>query len=134
MRISEFFAHVKAEMAGGKIKAFYEGVHYILAEILDGNPQLTADGQKLKADIEAAAPVVDEAVKQAADTAIAGAITDPAIAAVAEAAANIAADKVGDLIYPTSDDTSAAQAQPVPTDANGNDLTKAPARVKKPKA
>lgn len=93
MNIKEFFEHVKAELVGGRVKAVVNGVHHVIADFVDGSPQLTAAGQKIKDDVEAAAPAAVDAVEVAADAAITGAVKDPALGAVLGEAANVAIDQ-----------------------------------------
>lgn len=128
MRMFEFFQHVNAEMVGGKIKTFWQGAHHIIAEIVDGSPQLTDAGQKLKEDIENAAPLVEPAIQTAADAAIAANVPNPVLAGAAEEVANTVLQDVANEIRPTSTGASAADAKPVETAPNGTDLKDAPVR------
>lgn len=98
MNIKEFFEHVGAELVGGRVKAVVDGVHHIIADFVDGSPQLTAAGQKIKDDVEAAAPEAVDAVELAADAAITGVVKDPALGAVIGDVANTAIDQAAEAV------------------------------------
>ncbi len=93
MNIAEFLNHVGAEKVGGMIKAVIDGVHHVVAQSVDGEPQLTDAGRQIKQSIEdgltqaeqtalAAEPAVMTAAKVAEGAAIEAAVKDPALATI----------------------------------------------------
>lgn len=114
MKIAQFFKQVDAQLVGGKVKALYEGVHHIIAEMVDGSPQLTQAGENIKQGLELAASAAGPAVETAADIAIAGAVKDPALAAIAGQAANTLIDEAAAKVFPTSEGVDASTAPPRP--------------------
>lgn len=98
MNIGQFFKFVEAQLVGGKIKAVWEGIHHVIAEIVEGSPQLTAVGQKLKDDIEAGIPDVAPAVETVVNKTLDDTLSDPAIDTVAKVAADEAIKQVADIV------------------------------------
>jgi hypothetical protein len=56
MKIADFLQAVEAEVVGGRLKAVIDGVHHFVAELVDGNPILTAAGAAAKEELESKAP------------------------------------------------------------------------------
>lgn len=56
MKIADFFSHLEAEIVGGRVKALIDGVHHFIADIVNGNPVLTAAGQAAYEELKAKAP------------------------------------------------------------------------------
>lgn len=63
MNIEAFFAAVKAEFVGGRIKAVVNGVHHWIAEFVDGNIVLTTAGHEILAGLATTAPHLTEQLK-----------------------------------------------------------------------
>lgn len=89
MNIAQFLQHIEAELVGGRLKAMIDGVHHFVADIVDGNPVLTAAGIAAKEELDSQAPAVSQVVKNLAPAAdeIGAILSGGASADVAGAAA-----------------------------------------------
>lgn len=85
MNIAQFLKNIEAEIVGGRVKAVIDGVHHFVADLVEGNPVLTAAGAAAKDELESRAPDVAKVVAAAPAAAaeVASIVADPAIAGVA---------------------------------------------------
>lgn len=86
MDIKAFFQHVEAEFVGGRVKAIIDGVHHFIADVVHGNPVLTAAGVAAKEELESRAPDVAKVVAAAPAAAaeVAAIVADPGAAALSD--------------------------------------------------
>lgn len=56
MNIAELIQHFEAQLVGGRLKAIINGVHTFIADIVDGNPILTAAGHEAVAALSTQDP------------------------------------------------------------------------------
>jgi hypothetical protein len=99
MKLVDLIERFNAEIVGSRVKAIIDGVHHFLAEIVDGNPVLTAAGQVAVEELKTQAPdvatVVAAAPKAVAEiAAVVPTLTEAASgASVVEAVAKPVAEK-----------------------------------------
>lgn len=100
MKIVELIEHFNAEIVGNRVKAIIDGVHHFIADLVDGNPVLTAAGiaavDELKTKAPDVATVLEAAPKAAAEiAAVVPTLTEAASgASVIDAVAKPVAEKV----------------------------------------
>lgn len=120
-----FLQHIEAELVGGRFKAIVDGVHTIVAKIVDGNPVLTQAGQQLHDATDAfgqvaaqtantALPAVDAAVDTAINAELSN-VAGPAAALADPLVDSLANDVIGDINKEIN--AVAATPAPVPTPA-----------------
>lgn len=105
MNIAAFFKAVEAEVVGGRVKAVIDGVHHFIADLVDGNPVLTAAGVAAREALESQAPAIVSEITNApaAVAEVSQILSDPAglaggaaasgVGGVAEALAKPVAEK-----------------------------------------
>lgn len=56
MKIIDLIKHFEAEIVGSRVKAIIDGTHHFIADLVDGNPILTAAGEAAVAELKTKAP------------------------------------------------------------------------------